>query len=254
MNKFLGAVLSRARNTKWYVVVTIQSDIEIPDVIPHGRAIGVDIGLENFLTTSDGVTIKPAWFFRNLQSQLKSLQRKASRKNKKSNNWEKAQKKVARLYHKIQNCRKNFHFQTAHQLCDQAQMIFVEDIDFTKTAKAMLGKQMLTRGFGQFRQLLKWVGQKRDVYVAEVDHRYTSQICPNCQTHTGKKDLNLRVHTCSECNYSTTRDRASAMIIKQRGEALIKVPLDGGERKQPTECVLPGMETSRQVQRRNTLL
>ncbi len=237
-------VLSRARNTKWYVVVTITADLEIPDVIPHGRAIGIDIGLENFLTTSDGVEIKPARFFRDLQSQLKSLQRKASRKKKRSKNWEKSQIKVAKLHHKIKNCRKNFHFQTAHQLCNQAQMIFVEDIDFTKTAKAMLGKHMLDGGFGQFRQLLKWVGWKRDVYVAEVDHRYTSQICPNCQTHTGKKDLSVRLHICPECNYSTTRDIASAMVIKQRGEALIKVPLDGGERKLSATDLLSAKERS----------
>lgn len=238
-------VVSRARNTLWYVVVTIQSDIEIPNPVPHGRAIGVDIGLENFLTTSDGVEIKPTRFFRDLQSQLKLLQRKASRKQKGSNNYQKAQVKVAKLHHQISNCRKNFHFQTAHQLCNQAQMIFVEDIDFTKTAKAMFGKHMLDGGFGQFRQLLKWVGWKRDVYVAEVDHRYTSQICPSCQTHTGKKGLSVRKHICSECGYSTTRDIASAMVIKQRGEASIEVPLDGGERKQPTECVLSGIVISR---------
>ena len=233
-------VVSRARNTLWYVVVTIELDVNVPDVMPHGRAIGVDIGLENFLTTSDGLEVKPARFFRDLQGRLKELQRKASRKQKRSKNYHKAQIKVARLHHQISNCRKNFHFQTAHQLCDQAQMIFVEDIDFTKTAKAMLGKHMLDGGFGQFRQLLKWVGWKRDVYVAEVDHRYTSQICPNCQAHTGKKDLSIRVHICQECGYSTTRDIASAQVIKQRGEALIEVPLDGRERKQPTDCDLVG--------------
>ena len=245
-------IVSRARNTLWYAVVTLASDVDIPDVMPHGRAVGIDIGLENFLTTSDGIKIKPARFFRDLQSQLKSLQRKVSRKQKRSSNYHKAQIKVAKLHHKISNCRKNFHFQTAHCLCDQAQMIFVEDIDFTKTAKAMLGKHMLDGGFGQFRQLLKWVGWKRDVYIAEVDHRYTSQICPNCQAHTGKKDLSMRVHNCSECGYLTTRDIASAQVIKQRGEASIEVPLDGGERKQSAECILPEIVISRQGQRRNS--
>ena len=233
-------VVSRARNTKWYVVVTIQSDVSVPDVMPHGRAIGIDIGLENFLTTSDGVEVKPARFFRDLQSKLKSLQRKASRKKKGSKNYHKAQTKVARLNHQIANTRKDFHLKVAHQLCNQAQMIFVEDLDFSKTAKAMLGKQMLDGGFGQFRQLLKWVGWKLYVYVAEVDHRYTSQICPHCGTHTGKKELSLREHKCPECGYSTTRDRASAMVIKQRGEETI-VPVDSGERKLSAECVLPGV-------------
>lgn len=72
-----------------------------------------------------------------------------------------------------------------------------------------------------------------------------SQICPSCQAHTGRKDLSIRVHICPECNYSTTRDIASALIIKQRGEELIEVPLDGGERKQSAECVLSGIAMSR---------
>lgn len=230
-------VLSRARGTKWYVVVTIQTDVNVPEPFPHGRSIGIDIGLENFLTTSDGIEVRPARFFRDLQSQLKSLQRKVSRKKKRSKNYHKAQVKVATLHHKIANSRKNFHFQTANQLCQQGQMIFVEDIDFRKTSKAMLGKHMLDGGFGAFRDILKWVGWKNDVYVAEVDHRYTSQICPNpkCQAHTGKKDLSLRVHSCPECGFETTRDRASAMVINQRGLESIEVPVDGGERKLSAE-------------------
>lgn len=234
-------VISRAKGTKWYVVVTIQADVDVPDPFPHGRSIGIDIGLCNFLTTSDGIEVRPARFFRDLQSQLKSLQRQTSRKKKGSKNYHKAQVKVARLHHKIANSRKNFHFQTANQLCQQAQMIFVEDIDFRKTSKAMLGKQMLDGGFGQFRDILKWVGWKNDVYVAEVDHRYTSQICPECLTHTGKKELSVRIHSCPECGFETTRDKASAMVINQRGLESIEVPLGGGERKLSAECVLSGV-------------
>ena len=122
------------------------------------------------------------------------LQRKASRKKKRSRNWEKAQLKVAKLHHQISNARKNFHFQTSHILCDQADMIFVEDINFKMTAKGFLGKEMLDGGFGQFRDLLSWVCWKRGKYFATVDHKYTSQICPECNAHTGKKELAIRQH------------------------------------------------------------
>uniref|UniRef100_UPI000B18311F RNA-guided endonuclease InsQ/TnpB family protein n=1 Tax=Crocosphaera watsonii TaxID=263511 RepID=UPI000B18311F len=94
-------VLSRARGTKWYVVITVQSNVEVPNPLPKGRGLAIDIGLENFLTTSDNFTIKPARFFRELQSRLKELQRKASRKKKGSKNWEKEQIGVAKLHHKI---------------------------------------------------------------------------------------------------------------------------------------------------------
>jgi putative transposase len=137
--------------------------------------------------------------------------------------------KIAKLHHKIANTRKDFHFQTAHDLCDQADMIFVEDIDFRVSAKGFLGKQMLDGGFGQFREILKWVCWKRGKYLGQVDHKYTSQICPNCWTHTGKKELSQRNHYCAECGYETTRDHASARVIQQRG--ISSVPVDCGERK-----------------------
>ena len=237
-------IVSRARGTIWYAVVTIQCDIKVPDPLPFGRGLGADIGLESFLVTSDNFRVEPARFFRDLQSRLKVLQRKASRKKKRSKNWGKAQLKVAKLHHQIANTRKNFHFQISHKLCDQADMIFVEDINFKMTARGFLGKQMLDGGFGQFRDLLSWVCWKRGKYFAQVDHKYTSQICPECNAHTGKKELKERVHYCPECNYKTSRDHASSRVILNRGlESIVR--LDESEMKQPSECVLPGIAISR---------
>jgi putative transposase len=233
-------VLSRARNTKWYVVVTIQADVSVPNPMPFGRGIGIDIGLEHFLTTSDGLTVEPARFFRDLQRWLKVLQRRVARKTKRSKNQDKALTKVARLHHKIGNSRKNFHFDVAHNLCDQADMVFVEDINFRMSAKGFLGKHMLDGGFSQFRDLLSWVCWKRGKYFAQVDHRYTNQICPNCGTNTGKKELDERTHFCPECKYSTTRDHAAAEVIMQRGSVSI-VAVDGGERKLSSNGVLSGV-------------
>ena len=96
-------IVSRVRGTVWYAVVTIQCDVQVPEPLPFGRGIGVDIGLESFLVTSDNFRVEPARFFRDLQSRLKVLQSKASRKKKGGKNWEKAQRKVAKLYHQISN-------------------------------------------------------------------------------------------------------------------------------------------------------
>ena len=214
-------IVVRARGTIWYAVVTIQCDVNVLDPVPFGRGIGIDIGLESFLVSSDNFRVEPARFFRDLQSRLKVLQRRASRKKKKSKNWELAQLKVAKLHHKISNSRKNFHFQISHKLCDQADMIFVEDIDFRVSAKGFLGKQMLDGGFGQFRDLLSWVCWKRGKYFQPVSHKYTSQICPECNAHTGKKELSERVHNCPECGYQTSRDHASGRVILNRGLEVI---------------------------------
>jgi putative transposase len=55
------------------------------------------------------------------------------------------------------------------------------------------------------------------VYFAKVDKDYTSQVCPQCDAHTGKKELSVRIHACSECGYTVHRDVAAAQIVRNRG-------------------------------------
>jgi transposase len=79
-------------------------------------------------------------------------------------------------------------------LCQGAKLIFVEDIDFKAWAKGMFGKHTLDAGFGQFFNILAYISWKKDVFFAKVDKDYTSQTCPNCGCHTGKKLLKERIH------------------------------------------------------------
>ncbi len=225
---------------RWYALINIHCDVNVPEPMPHGHAIGVDIGLSKFLATSDGVLVKPPKFFKNLQSELKLLQRRLSRKQKRSKNYEKQRLKVARMHHTIDNTRKDFHYKQAHALCDGADIVFMEDLDYTITAKGMLGKHMLDGGFGQFRSLVKYVCWKRGKFFAEVSARGTSQECPECGAQV-RKDLSVRVHHCPECGYTTDRDVASSQVIRNRGIALISTPGLGGNE---SVCAvgLPGAE------------
>jgi ribosomal protein L37AE/L43A len=59
------------------------------------------------------------------------------------------------------------------------------------------------------------------VYFAKVNADGTSQTCPKCNHHTGKKDLSQRIHRCSECGYTTDRDVAAAQVVVQRGLAAV---------------------------------
>jgi putative transposase len=142
---------------RWYASVNIQCDVNVPAPMPHGYPIGVDVGLSKFLATSDGVFVKPPKFFVTMQSKLKLLQRRLSRKQRRSLNYERQRILVARMHHKIDNTRIDFHFKQAHALCDVADTVFMEDLDYRVSAKGMLGKHMLDAGFGQFRALLKYV-------------------------------------------------------------------------------------------------
>lgn len=138
---------------RWYASVNIQCDVSVPAPMPHGHPIGVDIGLSKFLATSDGTLVKQPLFFKSLSSKLKLLQRRLSRKKRRSKNYERLCLKVQRLHHTIDNTRKDYHFKQAHALCDAGDMVFMEDLDYRISAKGMFGKPMLDAAFGQFRQI-----------------------------------------------------------------------------------------------------
>jgi len=216
-----GFILKQVRIVKkasgWYAMLSLQCDVNVPDAMPHGHSLGIDLGLLSFLATSDNETIARPKFFVDAQRKLKLLQKRVSSKLIGSSNWHKAQAKVASLYEHISNTRKDFHFKTAHHLCNQAGMIFAEDLNLKAMSRGMLCKHTLDAGFGQFLNILEWVCSKRDVYFAKVDPNGTSQTCPNCQTHTGKKELSQRVHSCPHCRYQTDRDVAAAQVVMQRG-------------------------------------
>ena len=144
------------------------------------------------------------------------LQHRLSKKQKRSKNYEKARKKVEAMHNHIAFKRKDYQFKLAHQLCDLADTIFLEDIDFRIMAKGFLGKHTVDASFGQFRQILKYVGKRREVFVAEVNHRGSSQTCPNCRIEV-RKELEDRIHSCPECGYVIDRDIASAQELCNRG-------------------------------------
>ena len=235
---------------RWYANVSIQCDVNVPDPMPHGHPIGVDVGLISFLATSDGVVVKAPKFFKSLHSKLKLLQRRLSRKKKRSNNYEKQRIKVANAHHTIDNTRKDFHFKQAHSLCDSADMVFMEDLDYRTLAKGMLGLSMLDAGFGAFRNIVKYVCWKRGSFFREVNSRGTSQECPECGA-TVKKDLSVRVHLCPSCKYQTDRDVASGQVIRNRGIAFIST--DGQSGTQIVCAVdLPGIEETLSRQKAKT--
>jgi putative transposase len=216
-----GFVIKQVRVVKkavgWFAVVAIESDIELPSPIPHGHAIGVDVGLLSYIATSDGYIESRPKFFKTAYRRLKVLQKRLSKKQKRGENYEKARIKVAKQHNHIAFKRTDYQFKLAHKLCDMADTIFVEDCDFRIMALGMLGKHTIDASFGQMRTILEYVARKRDVFVGRVDHRGTSQTCPNCRTEV-RKDLSIRLHECHECGYVVDRDIASGQEICNRGE------------------------------------
>jgi len=205
------------RASGYYLQINFQSQESIPEITPGKISLGIDAGIESFVATPTEL-IKCPKFLIHQARKLKLLQRRLKKKIKGSNNWLKLQQKLAKLHERVANTRKNWHFNAAHYLCNQADNIFVEDIKFNTWSQGLFVKQSFDSGIGGFiNQILPLICWKRGKYYLKVDKNFTSQTCPNCQQRTGKKDLTQRVHRCQHCGHSESRDTASAKVIMQRG-------------------------------------
>lgn len=201
----------------YYLMIVFQSNESVPDAVLGKVSIGLDAGIESFVATPTEL-IKSPKFLRGQLRKLKLLQRRLKKKIKGSNNWLRFQKKIARFHEKIANTRRDWHFKLAHYLCDQADNIFVEDINYKSWAKGLFCKQSLDSGIGGFiNEVLPFISWKRGKFYLKVDKNFTFQECSNCGQHTGKKVLSERIHFCQFCNHVESRDMNSAKIIRDRG-------------------------------------
>ncbi len=194
------------KTSGYYLMIVFQSSESVPDAVPGKVSIGIDAGIESFVATPSEL-IKSPKFLRSQLRKLKLLQRKLKKKIKGSNNCLKLQRKIAKFHEKVANTRRDWLFKLAHYICDMADNIFVEDINFNSWAKGLFGKQSLDSGIGGFiNEVLPFVCWKRGKYYLKVDKNGTSQECSSCGKHTGKKPLTERIHFCQYCLHTESRD------------------------------------------------
>nr|WP_293127019.1 transposase [Okeania sp. SIO1I7] len=128
----------RTQDADGYYVSFSLEDKSVPNLISIDNiktAVGVDVGLKEFLTTNTGETVSVPNFYRKAQSNLARKQRKVSRKQIGSNNWRAAQNRIARLHQHIARQREDFHYKTAHKLVKKYDLIAVEDLNIRSLAK-----------------------------------------------------------------------------------------------------------------------
>ena len=183
-----------------------------------GEIAGFDFGLKNFLTSSDGKIIKSPLFFARSSKQIAKACRNLSRKKKGSNNRRKAKLQLARLYKKIFNRRKDFHFKLARNLCMEYEKIFIEDLNL-KAMQRLWGRKITDLGFYNFVQTLKYEATKFGVEVVEVDRFFaSSQTCSQCGFKNPiTKNLSVRSWRCPKCGAYHDRDINAAINILKFG-------------------------------------
>lgn len=198
----------------FYVSISAE-DATVPESKPWEQVktcVGIDLGLKEFLTTSTGEFVPVPQIYRKAQGNLARQQRDKARKKDGSKNRAKAKSRVAKIHQRIARQREMFHYQVAHWLCKNYDLIAVEDLNIRGLARTRLAKSIYDVSWGRFITILETVVVKYGVHLVKVNPHNTSQNCSGCGTKV-PKSLCVRLHQCPKCNLEMDRDENAAINI-----------------------------------------
>ncbi|WP_335803849.1 transposase [Gallibacterium anatis] len=218
--------------------VSIQTEFESQIPVHKGGEIGIDMGIARFATLSNGEFFEPLNAFKTYKGKLAKLQKRLKNKVKFSQNWQKLKAKIAKLHHKIANCRKDFLHKISTQISKNHAMIYIEDLQVANmsksakgtaeqhgknvAAKSGLNRAILDQSWFEFRRQLDYKTQWQGGFLVAVPPQNSSRTCPCCG-HISKENRQTQAHfECVECGYTENADVVGAMNVLARGRAIVQ--------------------------------
>lgn len=225
-DKVSSLTLGKDCTGKFYLFVLIDK--------PHGNRehgngnIGIDLGIKDFVVTSNGDVFENLHFGKSQTNKIKRLQKQLSRKQKDSNNRNKARIRLAKVYQKITNRKQHYIHQVTNALINENQVICMEDLN----VKGMMRNHNLAgsiqeMNFGEFRRILEYKARWYARKVVFVDRFYpSSKRCNNCGHINKVLKLSDRKWVCPECGSVIDRDYNAALNILDEGMRIMgnKIP------------------------------
>ena len=208
--------ITKTPTGKYYVSIFTEQEVE--DLPKTNKQVGIDLGLKDFVITSDNKKFKNNRYTKKYANQLKKAQQHLSRKQKGSNGFEKQKLKVAKIHEKIANSRLDALHKVSRQLVNQYDLIVCEDLNVKGMIKNhKLSKHIADASWGNFVTLLQykcdWYGKE----LVKVNRFYpSSKTCGDCNWINQELKLSDREWTCKSCGAIHDRDvNASRNILKE---------------------------------------
>ena len=202
---------------KYYVSILTQAEHQPYE--KTNQKIGIDLGIKDFIVTSDGDRYSSNKFIKKYSKKLAIAQKHLSRKKKGSNSWNRQRIKVARLYEKIANCRKDKLHKISTDITRTYDIICCEDLNIKKMVRNHhLSQSISDASWGMFLYMLQYKADWNDKQVIKVDRFYpSSKTCHHCGYV--KEDLTLldRYWICPQCGDTIDRDINAAQNILDEG-------------------------------------
>ena len=215
--KILNATISHTASDKYYISLCVEQEQTIKQNM--GNMIGIDVGIKEFYTDSNGNSIDNQRTLQKYSHKLARAQRRLSSKMPRSINHNKQKVRVARIYERIANIRKDFLHKLSTKLVHENQMIAIEDLK----VKNMMQNHKLAKHIGdvswsEFFRMLEYKAPMHNSKVIRIPTFYpSSQTCHVCGYQNKlTKNLAVREWTCQECGSHHDRDTNAAINILRK--------------------------------------
>jgi putative transposase len=223
-NNIKSATLSKTKTNKYFLSVLVEMDkAELIRFQHTNRKVGIDLGVKDFVITSDGEVFENKHFNKVKKGKIARLQKRLSKKQKGSHNREKVRLRLAKAYEKATNRRIDYLHKIVNSLLTDYDYVFMENLNVNgmlKNHKIAYAIQEL--GLYSFKALLKGKALMNNKLVIEVDRFYpSSQLCHHCGCRYKGLRLSERQWHCLQCGNDLDRDKNAAINILDEGQRII---------------------------------
>jgi putative transposase len=212
------ATLSKNACGEYFLSILVDSD-EVLTKSKTDKVIGIDLGIKDFIVTSDNAKFPNIKSIRNNEVKLKKLHKSLNRKKVGSSNRNKARIKLAKFYQKLSNIKQNYLHEVVNTLINENQVICIEDLNVSEMLKNHnLSKSIQELNLYEFRRILdykcNWYGR----YLITIDKYYpSSKLCSCCCYKNDDLVLSNREWICPKCGHRHNRDYNASLNILREG-------------------------------------
>ena len=222
------ATVSKTPSGKYFVSVLVETTSN--PLSKTKSNIGIDLGITDFIVQSDGTRVVNPKFLAKYEKKLareqkilskrREVAKSNNRKLSESANYQKQRLKVAKVYEKITNCRKDFLHKISSNLIKNHDAIAIEDLNVKGMVKnRRLAKAINDSSWSQFVAMLTYKAAWYGKELVKIDRWFpSSKTCSGCGHVLGRGELALskRQWQCPGCHAVLDRDHnASVNILKE---------------------------------------